>query len=212
MVYLVLAGGAPCDAIEPLDCAVVEEDLDRHCPGWRSGERGMTVDLCATHLDVSLAAGERGGAALTAIQALAARLGLELFDPGAAPISPAEDREAARTLRAHDAEATQERVRVWQREAESGDAAAMNELGNAYSMGEGVPEDAALAAQWYARARRALARAGGRARRATPKGSCASPSCIGPATGCRAIPPAPGPCWSVLSRETGWSPRSCSRR
>jgi hypothetical protein len=151
-VYLVLVEGVPCDGVEPLDVAAVERDLDEALPRWRSGDEGLTVDLSTACVQVSVGGGDGGDRALEAVRAIGVRRGLEVFDPQGQPVSTKDGQAATKYIETQAGYATEEQVGVWRRAAEQGDAAAMNELGNAYSWGEGVREDATIAAQWYARA------------------------------------------------------------
>ena len=151
-IYLVVAEGLPCDGVEPIGSDAIERDLDEHAPGWRDGVVGFTVDLSSTSMSVSIARSQRGDPALEIVQALAQRHGLELYDPQAESISEKDERAAAKYVESAQGSAEEEQMGVWMRAAANGDTDAMNELGGAYSRGEGVKEDAALAAQWYARA------------------------------------------------------------
>jgi uncharacterized protein len=47
---------------------------------------------------------------------------------------------------------TTEQIAKWQKEAESGNADSQYQIGHAYSLGKGVPEDAAKAFEWYQKA------------------------------------------------------------
>jgi hypothetical protein len=151
-IYRVLAEGLPCDGVEPIDCVAVGRDLDGASPGWQTGDAGFAVGLSATSMQVTLRGDERGDRALEIVRGLASRHGLELFDPQDEPISEKDERAAAGYLEAQRDSATAEQAGVWMRAAQSGDAGAMNELGNAYSWGDGVREDQSVAAHWYARA------------------------------------------------------------
>jgi TPR repeat protein len=150
-IYLVLAEGLPCDGVEPIDVDAIQRDLDQASPGWRTEDVGFAVDLSATSISVSLSSGGRGDGALEALRAVATRQGLTIFDPQGT-ISKKDRQAAAKYLESQEEVATQEQVGVWMRAAERGEADAMNELGNAYSWGEGIRANAGLAAQWHARA------------------------------------------------------------
>jgi TPR repeat protein len=154
LIYLVLSEGLPCDGVEPFNSEPFELELDTTCPGWRNGEgeASLTLDITATALQATISTGPRGERARELLAALAARHGLEIFDPRKDRISPKDERAAATYIANLTAVAKREEIEVWRRAAEGGDPNAMNELGNAYSFGEGVREDAAIAAQWYARA------------------------------------------------------------
>src|SRR2546425_10209072 len=58
--------------------------------------------------------------------------------------SPSSEREAAPTA--------EKRLAQLQKEADSGDAVAQYDLGRMYYKGEGVPKDAAKAAEWHQKA------------------------------------------------------------
>jgi hypothetical protein len=151
-IYLVLAEGLPCNGVEPISAETIERDLDEAAPGWRMNDVGFIADPSTTSVQVAISGGGPGDRALDLFRALATRHGLEVFDPQGEQISPKDRRDAPTYIEDQQDAATEEQVGVWTRAASIGDADAMNELGGAYSFGEGVREDAALAAQWYARA------------------------------------------------------------
>ncbi len=149
VVYCVLAEGDPCDDAEPFDTAAVAADLRR---GDASSRHEITVVVEGVGLAVAV--GEAGGSTplRSLLAEIAAKHGLVLFDPSAREVTEDDVDAAAEYSQMRDHSARKARVVQFEKAALAGDADAMNDLGNAYSFGDGVREDAGTAADWYARA------------------------------------------------------------
>jgi len=156
LIFAMISEDLEVDELAPLDPAIVSGPLDVAFPGWDSAEdapfqcefsdRCLAVQTwSSTPEDV-----------FDAFARICAAEGLRLFDPQVEEVAD-DDIKTAKRLASRQRAAERKRLAKkvltdLEARAASDDAEAQYELGNHYAFGDGVPQNAAKAFQWYQKA------------------------------------------------------------
>jgi hypothetical protein len=148
LVYLHLAEDVPGCAVAPFPDHEVQGLLRERF----GDDPPFELEIDERHLSVSIPWGERADHAAAWMGELATRLGLELYDPQSEEPTEEDVDEFDAAREASERALTSDELGRWRAEVAAGNVEAMNEIGNAYAFGEGVPEDDVEAFRWYQRA------------------------------------------------------------
>lgn len=148
--FLCLGENVPCDEFAKLPTKRVTAALG---DAWGDAELPAEWEVYGHYVCICIPWSRVEDVAPRASAALS-EVGLTVYNPQNSSPTP-QDEEYVAVLRAMAEEETgvdQEQIATWQRDANTGDPVAMNELGNCYSSGEGVERDPAAAVAWYRKA------------------------------------------------------------
>jgi hypothetical protein len=145
--YLCLCEGVPCGGVARFP----RGKLVRALVGAFGDEPPFELDAQDTHAHITLPSGATGIDVLNTVARLAAAEALVMYDPQADPPTEADEALAERLAREATPEPEEPTVEDDLRDAQAGDAAAMNNLATRHFEGDGVPRDFTSALLWYRR-------------------------------------------------------------